>query len=60
MISSLKNIVDATRKLKVINIGAKTFYDSLREQGVRVIHVEWHPPATGGDTGLVELLDKLT
>ena len=45
-------------ELKVINIGAKTFYDSLRDQGVKVIHVDWHPPASG-DLGLAKLLDKL-
>lgn len=44
---------------KVINIGAKTFHDSLREQGVAVIHVEWRPPA-GGDMNLAELLEKLS
>ncbi len=44
--------------LKVINIGAQTFYDSLKEQGVVVVHIDWHPPA-GGDPDLVELLDKL-
>ena len=45
-------------ELKVINIGAQTFYDSLKEQGVTVIQVDWHPPA-GGDPDLVKLLDKL-
>ena len=45
-------------ELKVINIGAQTFYDSLKEQRVTVIQVDWHPPA-GGDPDLVELLDKL-
>ena len=45
-------------ELKVINIGAKTFYDSLKDQGVEVVHVDWRPPA-GGDLGLIEILDKL-
>ncbi len=43
---------------KVINIGAKTFYDSLRDQAVKVIHVEWRPPASG-DMELAKLLEKL-
>jgi len=43
---------------KVINIGVKTFYDSLRDQGVKVIHVDWRPPA-GGELDLAKLLDKL-
>ncbi len=54
--SEVEKLPDA--ELKVINIGAKTFYDSLREQGVKVIHVDWHPPASG-DLDLAKLLDKL-
>jgi FdrA protein len=46
------------RKIKVINIGLKKFADSLREQGVTLIHVDWKPPA-GGDEKILELLDKL-
>lgn len=45
-------------ELKIINIGVKTFYEVLKEQGVRVIHVDWHPPA-GGDTDLTRILEKL-
>ena len=45
-------------ELKVINIGVKTFYDSLKDQGVKVIHVDWHPPASG-ELDLAKLLDKL-
>lgn len=46
------------RKLKVINVGAKKFHDSLREQEADSTHVDWEPPA-GGDREAVELLDKL-
>ncbi|MFC1995890.1 fdrA domain protein [Chloroflexota bacterium] len=46
-------------KPQVINIGVKTFYDSLRAQGVKVVHVDWHPPA-GGELDLTKLLDKLS
>jgi len=46
------------RKPKVINIGLKSFYDSLRAQGADVIHVEWRPPA-GGDLQLAGLLSDL-
>lgn len=46
-------------ELKIINIGAQIFYESLKEQGIEVIHVEWQPPA-GGDIELIELLDKLS
>ena len=45
-------------ELKVINIGAKIFYDSLRDQGIEVIHVDWRPPA-GGELELAKLLEKL-
>ena len=41
-----------------INIGVYDFADCLRIQGVEVVHVNWAPPA-GGDTDLIELLDKL-
>ena len=41
-----------------INIGVYDFADSLRIQGVEVVHVNWAPPA-GGETDLIELLDKL-
>lgn len=44
--------------LKAVNVGVKTFYDSLREQGVNAIHIDWHPPA-GGDLRAFESLKKL-
>jgi len=44
--------------LLVINIGLKGFSESLAEQGVDVIQVDWVPPA-GGDKELMEILDKL-
>jgi FdrA protein len=44
--------------IKVINLGIKIFYDSLKEQGVEVIQVDWRPPA-GGDKELLKLLEML-
>ena len=44
-------------KLKVINIGIKTFADSLKAQGAEVVHVDWKPPA-GGDPQIIKLLEK--
>jgi FdrA protein len=41
-----------------INIGVYDFADSLKIQGVEIVHVNWTPPA-GGDPDLIELLDKL-
>jgi len=46
------------KKLKVINIGIKTFAEDMKSQGVEVVHVDWRPPA-GGDAEIIELLDKL-
>ncbi len=54
--SDREKLLDA--ELKVINIGVKTFYDSLRDQGVEVIHVDWRPPASG-ELELAKLLEKL-
>ena len=42
----------------VINIGLPEFFESLVDQDVQVIHVDWRPPA-GGDEELINLLEKL-
>lgn len=47
-----------TKPLKVINIGIDSFLDSLKKQGIEVVHVDWRPPAAG-DTRLINILDKL-
>jgi FdrA protein len=44
--------------LLAINIGVYDFADSLKTQGVEVVHINWTPPA-GGDPDMIELLDKL-
>ena len=44
---------------RIVNVGLSIFAESLREQGVPVIDVEWQPPA-GGDPELLELLERLT
>ncbi|MDA4111928.1 MAG: fdrA domain protein [Thaumarchaeota archaeon] len=46
------------KRLAVINIGVSTFADDLEEQGVKVVRVDWKPPAAG-DKEMLELLDKL-
>jgi FdrA protein len=53
-----KESIKKDDKIKVINVGVKIFYDSLKEQGVEVIHVDWRPPA-GGDKELLKLLEML-
>ena len=44
--------------VKAVNIGVKDFAASLDAQGVRVVHVDWRPPAEG-DKEMMDLLDKL-
>jgi FdrA protein len=44
--------------LRVINIGLASFAQDLRAQGVRVIELDWRPPA-GGNARLAALLDGL-
>jgi len=46
------------KKPMIINVGLRSFYDSLRAQGADAIHVEWRPPA-GGDLELARLLSDL-
>ncbi len=42
----------------VVNIGFREFGEALLGQGVRVIQVDWQPPAAG-DEELTSLLDEL-
>ena len=42
----------------VVNLGLKKFAESLEEQKVDVVQVDWVPPA-GGDKELMDLLDQL-
>ena len=46
------------KPIVVINLGLKKFAESLDEQGVEVVQVDWIPPA-GGDKEMVDLLDQL-
>lgn len=43
--------------LQVVNIGIGTFAETLRQQEVPVVELDWQPPA-GGDTDLVEILKQ--
>jgi hypothetical protein len=49
------DILDQT--LVVVNLGLKGFAESLEQQGVEVVQVDWLPPA-GGDHEMLELLDE--
>jgi len=44
--------------LVVVNLGLDVFARDLEAAGVRVVHVDWRPPA-GGDPRLVALLTRL-
>lgn len=44
--------------LCVINIGLKSFADDLKSQDIKVIHVDWRPPA-GGNGKMMSLLERL-
>jgi FdrA protein len=56
MESKTDDILDATPV--VINLGLKGFAESLEQQGVEVVQVDWVPPA-GGDQEMIDLLDEL-
>lgn len=44
--------------LQVVNIGLKGFAMELEQQNIKVVQVDWKPPA-GGDLRLANLLSKL-
>jgi hypothetical protein len=44
--------------LVVVNVGLQGFAESLEEQDVDVVQVDWMPPA-GGDREMIDLLEKL-
>jgi hypothetical protein len=44
--------------LIVINLGIDKFAQSLEDQKVEIVRVDWHPPA-GGDQEMIDILDTL-
>jgi FdrA protein len=46
------------QELEVVNIGLELFAESLEQQGVKVAHVTWEPPAKGNPE-LVAILEEL-
>ena len=53
------NILDLLKgPILAINVGVQDFGDTLEQQDVQVIYVEWAPPA-GGDQEMIDLLDAL-
>jgi FdrA protein len=47
-----------SQPVAAINVGLESFYDSLRGQGAKAVHVDWKPPA-GGDERLQAILQKM-
>jgi len=45
-------------RVAAVNVGLPAFADALRDQGARVVHVDWRPPADG-DAAAVALLTRL-
>jgi acetoin utilization deacetylase AcuC-like enzyme len=57
--TKVKKIVKLFREdLVVVNLGLDTFADTLRKEQVKVLQMNWRPPA-GGNQRLICLLDKL-
>lgn len=54
--SSIKSLFK--EKIEVINIGLPSFAEDLRDQGVPVVHIDWHPPA-GGNVKILRLLERI-
>lgn len=54
--SSLNDLFNS--KLNVLNIGLEQFHQTLKEQQVDSMHMEWKPMA-GGDPFLIEMIDRL-
>jgi FdrA protein len=46
------------RPLAAINVGLEVFYQSLRNQGVEALNVDWRPPA-GGDEKMASILARM-
>lgn len=46
------------KELKVVNIGIESFYQDLKAQNVKAIHLDWKPVA-GGNKKLAAMLDLL-
>lgn len=53
-----KTIELLQKPIVVINLGLMKFAESLEEQRVEVVQVDWIPPA-GGDKEMIDLLDQL-
>lgn len=44
--------------LRIVNIGIIDFYEDFKNQGVKVVQIDWRPPGTS-DADLDKLLDDI-
>ena len=51
-------VIKFHENLKVINIGLEGFAQDLKQQDVKVVEVDWCPPADGQEN-LIEILKKI-
>lgn len=56
--SDLSNPLLSGQPLCVVNVGIDLFAETLKQQSVEVVQVQWTPPATQ-DEDLMNLLDAL-
>ena len=42
----------------IVNVGLEGFSEEMQARDVKVVHVDWRPPA-GGDAELADLLSRL-
>lgn len=56
--SDLSNPLLPGQPLCVVNVGIDLFAETLKQQSVEVVQVQWTPPATQ-DEDLMNLLDAL-
>ena len=52
------DLEDLAAPLAAINVGLEAFYESLEQQGAKVVQVNWRPPA-GGNEKLMSILQKM-
>jgi len=45
-------------EISVINMGIDSFYQDLMQLGVKIVHIDWRPPA-GGNDKMLSLLSRL-
>lgn len=45
-------------ELQVASMGLRSFTEAMKKQNIKVIHIDWQPPAAG-DTKMSSILDLL-